>query len=246
MTPATIIAQMRRYVSVDTTQYSDADALIDLNTLKDEFWSYIVTFGKKLGWDSWTTSSVANQSEYTLAAVAYNTAGTKQLSGVAINYNGETYTNTGALKYLQCREVSTPNALPYEWNYYVENQSETDPIFYKADDSYFIAPAPKTVVTNGIKLTGIRKIADYTLSTTEANMKLPVDQHQALMYGLAVFGNVNKWNDANTVALAEQRRIQKRDEAINMIKKIVEESAFLNTFPDDAPVSAITENLIIR
>tara|TARA_R110000772_G_scaffold236250_1_gene347889 strand:- start:698 stop:838 length:141 start_codon:yes stop_codon:yes gene_type:complete len=42
-TPAAIIAQMRRRVKVDTSQYSDANALIDLNTLKDEFWSALIT-----------------------------------------------------------------------------------------------------------------------------------------------------------------------------------------------------------
>jgi hypothetical protein len=75
-----IVDQMRRIAKVDTSQYTDANALIDLNTLKDEFWSAIVTtVNEDYNWERWTTSSVALQSEYTLNTVAYNTSGTKVL-----------------------------------------------------------------------------------------------------------------------------------------------------------------------
>jgi hypothetical protein len=34
------------------------------------------------------------------------------------------------------------------WDYYVNKQSEEDPIFYIADNSVFIAPAPKLAIVN--------------------------------------------------------------------------------------------------
>ena len=71
---AAIIAQMRRRCKVDKYQYPDADALIDLNTLKDEFWSAICSIKRKFNWQRWKTDTVALQSEYTLALVANNIA----------------------------------------------------------------------------------------------------------------------------------------------------------------------------
>jgi len=77
LNPTAIINQMRRLAKVDTAQYTDANALIDLNTLKDEFWSAIVTtinVQESYNWEKWKTSSIALQSEYTIPEVAYNTA----------------------------------------------------------------------------------------------------------------------------------------------------------------------------
>lgn len=88
MTPSSIIAQMRRIAKVNTSQYSDENALIDLNTLKDEFWSAVVSsVSEDYNWERWTATSVDLQSEYTTPTVAYNTAGAKILKGVAINYD---------------------------------------------------------------------------------------------------------------------------------------------------------------
>jgi hypothetical protein len=58
---------------VDTSQYSDANALIDLNSLKNEFWSKISSRKKKLNWQQWKSNSIALQSEYTLAEITSTT-----------------------------------------------------------------------------------------------------------------------------------------------------------------------------
>lgn len=232
MTTAQIIAQMRRKSWADTAQYSDENALIDLNTLKDEFWSAICsTVNEDYNWERWTTSSIALQSEYTTAAVAYNTAWTKILKGVAINYDADTYTDTGWLVYIQARLVN-PYTLPNEWDYYVENQSEDDPIYYVADNSFFIAPAPRTAVTNWIKLTWLRKIPDYTLATTEADIKLPIDVHQTLVYWLVVHALENKRVEENLIISAENRRKEKRLEAIRSLETRVETPLLLK-YPDE-------------
>ena len=233
-----IVDQMRRIAKVDTSQYTDANALIDLNTLKDEFWSAIVTtVNEDYNWERWTTSSVALQSEYTLNTVAYNTSGTKVLKWVSINYDAKTYSETSTLTYRKAREVN-PYTLDIDWDYYVENQSEEDPIYYVADNSFFVAPAPRTAVTNGIKLTWIRKIPDYTLSTTEADMKIPVDQQNALVYGLVVHWLMNKWADAGTINDAEARWIRKRTEALKSLETRVETPTFF-LYPDQQEVDII-------
>jgi hypothetical protein len=45
------------------------------------------------------------------------------------------------LKYIKAREVNR-QTLEFEWNYYLENQSVDDPIYFIADNSVFIAPVP--------------------------------------------------------------------------------------------------------
>jgi len=74
-TPQSIIDQMRRRVKVDTSQYTDADALKDLNTLKDEFWSALITnVAEDYNWDRWFVNLTTTDSEYSIPTVAYNTA----------------------------------------------------------------------------------------------------------------------------------------------------------------------------
>lgn len=230
MQPTSIIAQMRRIVKVDTSQYDDDDALIDLNTLKDEFWSTLVWVWKKFNWEKWKTSSVALQSEYQIPEVASDTAWAKQLSWIAVCYDGETYEDTWELKYIPVKLVDK-DSLEHDWDYYIENQRVESPIAYVADNSYFIAPAFRAVVTNGIKLTGIRKIPDYTLSTTETEMKLPIDQHQTLVYGLCVFWHMNKWSEPWIVSDAEARYERKVQKAIDMTRERIEETPFINEYP---------------
>mgnify|MGYP003653000402 CR=1 FL=1 len=222
-TPAAIIAQMRRRCKVDTSQYSDANALIDLNTLKDSFWSEVVTnTPESYNWDSWKVDDTTLLSEYAMPTVAYDTAWAKKLKSIALNYNGETYTTTGLFQYIDAREVN-PNTLDHEWNYYVENQSTDDPIYFVADNSYFIAPSFRIAnQADRIKLTWIRKIPDYTLTTTESAMKIPVDQQQALVFWLMIDWYFNKWVDDNTINNAESRWERKKQEAIDQLSNRVE------------------------
>lgn len=227
-----IIDQMRRIAKVDSSQYTDANALIDLNTLKDEFWSAIVsTVEEDYNWEYWTANTVAFQNEYTLSQVAYNLAWTKVLKWLSINYNWETYINNWWLIYIKATQINL-NSLPLDWSYYVENQSVNDPIFYIADNSCFIAPAPITAITNWLKLIWIRKIPDYTLSTTEEDMKISVDQQNALVYWLVVHWLLNKWAETWLVDNAEARRMRKRQEAIKTLKTR-SNNVIMMTYPDD-------------
>jgi len=233
ITAAAIIAQMRRRCKVDTSQYTDANALIDLNTLKDEFWSALITeLPESYNWERWTVDNTTTNTEYLMPDVAYNTAWSKALKGVAVSYEWETYSETWLIQYVPAREVN-PNTLGEDWYYYAENQSKDDPIYFVADNSYFIAPSFRTAsLANRIKLTGIRKIADYTLATTEADMKIPVDQQQALVFGLMIDWYFNKWVDDNTINNAEARWERKKTEAIMTLSNRVENPSQF-TYPDD-------------
>lgn len=201
---ANIEAQLRTRTWVSTSQYSQAQFLLDINEAKDEFWSAVVArLEEDSNYEIWTVDETTTNTEYVMPAVAYNTAWTKMLKWVSIAYNDNTYSDTWLLQYTKAREVGQ-TSLPKEWNYYVENQPQDDPIYYIADNSYFIAPSFRTAaLANRIKLTWIRKIADYTISTTEANMKIPVDFQRLLIWAVIPFALMAKRVDDNTVQKAQ-------------------------------------------
>ena len=216
MNVAQIIAQMRRKAKVNTTQYSDADALIDLNTGKDEFWSIInSTTDESFNWERWTSDTASGQGEYSIPHVAYNEAGAKVMSEVEVVYDSSTFDGTGSLQYIKAKRVS-PSSLANSWEWYEENQPASSPLFFVGDNSVFIAPIPQgdQAGTGRIRMTGVRKIADYTLSTSEADIKLPIDQQQALVYMLIVSALEHKGVDSNEINNAENRWLRKRREAI--------------------------------
>ena len=196
--------------------YTFDDFLEDINDVKNKFWSkYVSSTEDDRHYQEWNTTSVDNQSEYTLAEVTTSTEWTKMLKSVAINYDGETYENTWLLKYIQAREVNR-NTLQNEWNYYLENQSKEDPIYFIADNSFFISPVPRTTEwgVNRLKLTWICNIKDYTVSTTQAQMIIPVDYHYVLMLWVIPFALMTKRADNNEVIKAQNDYNNAETEAI--------------------------------
>lgn len=123
------------------------------------------------------------QGEYSLPPLTSGSDGTKALNTVAISYDGKTYSDGGII-YTRCNPVN-PTALEKDWEWYKRNQSVEKPVYFVAENSIFIAPVPTLAVQSGLKMTGIKKIPDYKLTTVEADIKLPVDFHRVLVFGLA-------------------------------------------------------------
>lgn len=231
--PLAIINQMRRKCKVNLFQYTNDDALIDLNARKDELWSAIcANVPESYNWERWKVSETTTDTEYTIPEVAFNKAWTKILKWISINYNWETLKETWLLIYNKAREVN-PNTLEHEWNYYIENQPESNPIYFISDNSYFIAPSFRiSWLVNRIKLTGLRKIPDYELTTSEADMKLPVDQQQVLVYWILIDWHFNKWDNENTINNAEARWERKKLAAIKNLAPRLDEPVFF-TYPEE-------------
>lgn len=229
-----IEAQLRTRTWVSTTQYSQAQFLLDINEAKDEFWSAIVDrLTVDYNYDIWTVDETSTISEYTMPEVAYNLAWMKILKWVAISYDWETFPNTWLLKYTKAKRVS-PNDLPYQWNYYVENQNQSDPIYYIADNSYFIAPAFRAEwLENRIQLTGIKKIADYTINTTESEMRIPVDFQRLLIWAVIPFALMAKRADDNTIQKAQNDYEVKKTQAIQNLANREEWTITMNYPTED-------------
>lgn len=220
----TIISLVRRYAWVTTSQYPDTDFLQDINMIKDEYWTLkVASLVWNINYDIWTVDdTVINQTEYNLPIINSNTAWVKSVKSISVNYTGDTY-DTWELKYIPAIEVN-PHTLKNDWGYYVANQSQEKPIYYISDKSLFIAPAFKSweVWVNRIKIEWIRKIPDYTLSTTEAQMKFNVDEQRILMWGCLPLALMSKRADNNQVAKAQSDYIRERDLALRSSRDINE------------------------
>ncbi len=228
MDVSTIINLARDQTGVNATQFSDAQVLSYLNLIKNNFWSYLVSALKEnYNWDIFRTSTVVNQDEYVFPLIASDTAWVKKLHSVWITYSWE-INDLWLIDYTPARLIKT-SELPYEWNHYVDNQSETDPIYHISDNSIFIAPAPSTAITNWIKITWVKKIIDYEVSTTESNMVIPVDYHDTLLQG--VFSYMYQPQGKKQEAIAEkQEYIRMRKEAVTeLIDRYAE--PFYATYP---------------
>ena len=241
MDAAAIIDLARDQSHVNSTQFSDAQIVKYLNRVKDNFWSYLNSANREgYNYDIFTaTTTVVNQSEYQLPAVAWDTAWIKKVYSISINYDWETY-DTWVLKYLKAREVS-PSSLAHDWNYYVNNQSADDPIYYIADNSYFVAPAPQSAVTSWVQVKGTKKIADYTASTTEANIIIPVDHHEVLVQGILPYIYKAQWKlQESSFEKAEYER--QRD---LIVKELADRnlSPITLTYPDEINENTYTINL---
>jgi len=198
MNVAKIISRARKIAKYTTSNYSDLEALEDLNEIKDEFWAEIVSrLEEDYNWEEWKTSSVSGQAEYTLPPLTSTSDGTKALKTVAISYGTATY-DDGTLQYVKAKLVNPAN-LELDWDYYKNNQSELDPIYYVSDNSIFIAPTPQSNIPSAIKMTGIRKIPDYTLTSVEVDIGIPVDFHRVLVFGLAYEMALDKGIPSNDI-----------------------------------------------
>lgn len=185
--------------------FPDSRILTYANRVKDDLWSYLITWTQEdYNWDIWKTTSETNQSEYLLPEAATDSEWNLKINWVSINYNWETY-DDGSFQYIRATEVRLNN-LPYEWNYYRNNQSPDMPIYYVADKSIFIAPQPKTdeARTNWIQLKGIKNIVDYTTSSTESDFGIPSFLLDVLIQWVLPY--IHRWEGRKDEASFEEKK----------------------------------------
>ena len=69
-TPSNLIARARRLYNVTVDQWSDEDALADLNELKNNFLATLVNSVEDgFNWERWSADTVSLQGEYSLPSV---------------------------------------------------------------------------------------------------------------------------------------------------------------------------------
>lgn len=139
MKPSEIIASARRQFGVDSGNYPDATAVIDLNLVYDDFNADIVSeTNEDWFWNSIVTDSVVGQSEYRIEE-----AGTDD----KISTVDEVFVKYGSSDQYQKARRIHPSELTKDRSYYESSQSVLDPIYFVQDQSVFVFPVADEAVT---------------------------------------------------------------------------------------------------
>lgn len=217
---------------VSTTQYTSAMFLEDIDILARDYWSHAIYMWKwsQVSWDIWDATTIAMQNEYTKPTATTETIGASVVETVMVNFDWTTYTNIWDKQFIPCKNATDDQKL--NWEYYLENQSSYDPIYFEKDWSLFIAPEIRTATawTWRIRIKWIRNLASrvWTTSTSEVDIKLPEHAIEPLIYGCVWKAHARNRRDPNIILSAKQEWLQMRDESISLISP---EVPFINELP---------------
>lgn len=131
-------------------------------------------------------NTTANQEngEYPYPEADADSAGALKINRVSIKgYSTDIY-------FKPCREVK-PQNLPEDWGWYMVNQPKSDPIYFIADESVFIAPEfkaadlPDSPSGNAqIKMEGIAKLTDLAADGAASAILIPDDYQHLISLGM--------------------------------------------------------------
>lgn len=219
-------------INIETSRYTSAKFLMDISMIAQDIWSEVVKKRQwNWNWDIWTSDTVSLQDEYTKPYVTSENVWADYIENISISYDWETYTETWNIKYIPCKQATETQIK--EWEFYLENQPKTQPIYFQRDKSIFIAPDPRSteVWTNRIKITWIRSIdsGNWTVATTEEDIKLPLFMLETLVVGCLWKASIvkrlakNEINDYKNDYLLEKQ---------NSLYKMENNWVFYNDYPN--------------
>lgn len=165
-----IISISRKQTSTSVWQIADAEYLDYLNIVYKEVFSRLSALSKKYTRQSYTSSLVANQSEYSYPIPSITETGLKSVLNVYIDYwdwekEAKIYNNN------------------IDWIY--EYDDKENPIAIVRDWSLFFYPAPAT--TGTFRVEGKYIPIDLELATTNDNIKLASEYHDTLICWLNAY-----------------------------------------------------------
>lgn len=181
----------------------------------------------------WKRDAIASQTngEYPYPEADDDSAGMLKLKALYVKgYSTD-------LQYTKAREVKLAD-LPYDWDYYLEYQPKSDPIYFIGDSSIFIAPQfaaadlPDSPSGNvQVKLIGIPKFIDLDTGATSAAILIPDDSHHRIAIGM------------KELILRSRNKVSEADKAFNEFEaekgKMIDEltnrdtSQMIANVPDD-------------
>jgi len=215
---------------ISTSDYSTSNFLEDIDVIAKDYYAHYLKRNKGFSnWDIWDADTVALQDEYHMSPTS-ETVNPFVIEDVYITYWSDTYNETGNKQYIHCTLASEEQRI--NWEYYLENQPKTSPVYFERDGSIFIAPEARTseAWVWRIRIKGIRSIASrwWTTSTTEIDVKLPQTALEVLVYWVVWKIAERKRRDENIIQARRATYIQERDESINLANP---ELPFYNEYP---------------
>ena len=191
MTIAEIIARARRLTYTSSTQYTDAQALEDLNVIYKDLTNTISQeINENYFYDQLLTTTTIDQAEYTLDDWVNNIYVNKLL-GLFVKQSADG-------EFVKLQELTKQ-----EWDSrgWVDNAT---PSYYVADKSVFISPVPTLEIVDWIKLDVILKPNKLIISSTEADIKLEDEYDYLLVEGMKEYvymarGMINEANNCSAI-----------------------------------------------
>lgn len=191
MKPSKIIDKAIRLTYTNNWEYNpETEWLEDLiEVLQDVYTTIDTEVNEEYLYDIYTTDLVEWQNEYTFQTPTSTSAWMNKFKYLYIKYWNE---------YKRARYVS--EATMQETPFYNEvNRSEADPIWYIADESVFIYPAPKSNVTDWLKASVSIMPQDILYTDEEDAIRIPRQYHKVLVEWLMWYIYQQRWllNEAN-------------------------------------------------
>ena len=212
MTVQEIINRARRLYYTNSVQYTDAQAIEDFNIIyKDLCNSITQEVNEDFFWDIFKTDTAASQSEYTLDTTV------NKVENLSIIYEDwwDYVTVTQ-------RELSS---LPFDAEYYQENQNKSNPFYEIKDESIFIYPYPDDIISNWLKMRAI--ITPSSLTISDTTLLLPDRYHYIITEWLSQFIYQSRW------------KISEKNDSINNYNNKKEEMLFQLTDRNNQPTDNI-------
>jgi hypothetical protein len=217
MTVQTYIDRAMNQNNVDVYQYLPAQSIQDFNIIMHQIEDYITSaIWERFFWDILTVgTTIVDQSEYTLPEITTgNFNWTPKVEAISIQY-------TAWWDFIPARLKNLDILLQeHDLSWYETNVSESNPIFFIADDSYFIYPAPKTAIANAIKLYWIKSLSDVTATTALTDLfggKIPSKYFYLISDWMKQFIKEMQGKDEESV---NAKRIFELEKLPNLVEKL--------------------------
>lgn len=168
---ASIIAKNRIMSSTSVSQISDDEMVDNLNIVRDEVFSALNAGAKRITRQTYNADTVAGQNEYTIPSADVSDTGLSRMLTVAIKYNEN--------------DVLIPVKLHLSWSPIDSEYDDYDhPYCVNRDDSIFVYPAPTANISWALVVEGNYQPLPVTISSTLAQIKLPKERLDILLYWL--------------------------------------------------------------
>ena len=214
-TPLQIVTQGASLAHTKYTDYpnkADPTGIRDFNVIyKDIIHDIRIWLKERKFWTYAYENSIIDQNEYNISTfdAGGDTLDIMQIDDVYIKYNTTDSYYTKA-------ERKSPKGLVKDEDWYSDNQSEAIPFYFIRDNSVFIYPKTKEVVSQGIKFNVLYIPKDLIIGDTEADIKIQKSYHDVLEIGIKmkVFEQQGKQQEF------QNTRQEYKEAKLNMIKQM--------------------------
>lgn len=224
MTIAEIISQFRLDNYIDTSQLTDAQALVFVNrTYRDVINEIRVKVNEDYFYNEWKTDTVVWQREYTLLKRTSSVIWMTKIKWISIKYQ------TTDTEYTKAKLETIWN-LDKDLQRYIVNQPKTNPFYIISDESIFLYPAPTEGIVDWIIFYWIWDPVDLLTTSVSTDIKIPVEYQEILPLWMLYHSFRARWmisekNDAkNEYELEKIKMISELSDRVS----IPEESEMLN------------------